>query len=504
MAIGKDRSLQNLIDETPDLVDYFYNDTIAPHFRARTSLNAAFVPPEFSNWRDEQRAWRESVILFDQSHHMPELFLKGPDALRLLTRVGINGFADFTPDRAKQLVACTPRGHVIGDCVAYCLGENSFELVSGMSVLNWVHYQAEAGGYDVTIERDAPTPYNAAGRRILYRFQLDGPNAGKTFNDVVDGGTAPELPFFRTARVRIGGCEVLALRHGMAGHQGVELSGPYEELDTVRAAILAAGKRHGIVRGGTQSYFSTIFESGWMAYPLSGIYTGEEQRGFREWLPATGWEANAQLGGSFRSSDIEDYYVNPWNLGYDRLIKFDHDFIGREALEALGNRPQRRRMTLVWDAGDVLRVLASQFGTGPRYKSLEFPVSFYGFPQFDEVCARDGRPVGLSSHCGFNINEGVVLSLAMLDEEYAIPGMEVVLTWGEPNGGSRKPHVERHEQVKIRATVTPVPYARHVRERRRATGTVPGARLSDIAEDADPTAHGSATGSCRGGRWSGC
>jgi vanillate/3-O-methylgallate O-demethylase len=28
------------------------------------------VAPEFSNWRDEQRAWRDTAVLFDQTHHM--------------------------------------------------------------------------------------------------------------------------------------------------------------------------------------------------------------------------------------------------------------------------------------------------------------------------------------------------------------------------------------------------------------------------------------------------
>ena len=42
------------------------------------------VPTEFSNWRDEQRAWRETAVLFDQSHHMAEITIKGPDALKLL------------------------------------------------------------------------------------------------------------------------------------------------------------------------------------------------------------------------------------------------------------------------------------------------------------------------------------------------------------------------------------------------------------------------------------
>jgi hypothetical protein len=39
---------------------------------------------------------------------MPELFLDGPDALRLLERLGINTVKNSTADRAKQVVACTP------------------------------------------------------------------------------------------------------------------------------------------------------------------------------------------------------------------------------------------------------------------------------------------------------------------------------------------------------------------------------------------------------------
>src|SRR5688500_19074213 len=42
------------------------------------------VPPEYSNWRDEQRAWRESCILFNQSYHMTDMYVEGPDAPKLL------------------------------------------------------------------------------------------------------------------------------------------------------------------------------------------------------------------------------------------------------------------------------------------------------------------------------------------------------------------------------------------------------------------------------------
>ncbi len=461
-------SLQSLIDSKPNLTDYFYNETLAPHFRARTGLTAAFIPPEFTNWRDEQTAWRETAILFDQSHHMPELFIKGPGALPLLTKIGINSLANFGPNRAKQLVGCSPSGHVIGDCVLYWRGEDDFELVSGMALLNWVHYNAEAGGYDVTISRDDPTPYNPTGRRVFYRYQLDGPNAEKIWNEVCEGG-APNVPFFQTTTVRIKGHEVMVLRHGMAGHRGVEISGPYEEGPAVRQAIIDAGEKYGLKLGGTKSYFSTLLESAWMAYPLPAIYTGEDMRGFREWLPANGWEANAQLGGSFVSDNIEDYYVTPYDIGYERIIKFDHDFIGREALEAIANAAPRKRVTLEWNVDDVMKVIGSQFTPGTRYKAFEFPVAYYGFPHFDTVRDTSGKHVGFSNHCGYTNNESAFLSLASIDVSHAEPGTEVVLTWGEPNGGSRKPHVERHEQVEVRATVAPAPYSAAVQRMKRET-----------------------------------
>ncbi len=60
------------------------------------------IPPEFSNWRSEQRAWRESVALFDQSHHMVDLFVKGPDALRVFADLGVNNFSRFRPGVASN------------------------------------------------------------------------------------------------------------------------------------------------------------------------------------------------------------------------------------------------------------------------------------------------------------------------------------------------------------------------------------------------------------------
>lgn len=462
-ALPGTKTLQQFIDATPDLVDHFTNVTMSPHVSGRAVTVP--IPAEWSNWRDEQKAWRETAVLFDQSHHMPELVLRGPDSLRLLSRIGVNSLANLEPGKAKQFVGCSPEGYMIGECILYCHSRDAFELVSGMHLQNWVQYQASVGGYDVSIERNLATADNPGGR-AKFRFGLDGPNAERIFSEVVQG-PAPAIPFFNTAKVRIAGCDVLALRHGMAGHKGVELSGAFEDGPKVRAALLESGARHGLRQGGTLAYFSASAESGWIGYPVPAVYTGERMRAYREWLTAGSWETRIQLGGSFRSGRIEDYYVSPWDMGYDRLIKFDHDFIGRDEIERMCDRPRRTGVSLIWNKDDLTEIFRSMLEPGLPYKAANFPVLHYSFQQYDEVRA-DGALIGTAMRTLYTSNEKEVVSLALVGREHATPGTEVEIIWGEPDGGSRKPHVERHRQQPVRAIVVPKPFASAVQQLKAA------------------------------------
>jgi vanillate/3-O-methylgallate O-demethylase len=414
------------------------------------------VPPEFSNWRDEQRAWRETAVLFDQTHHMTDMCVKGPDVIRLFSHLGVNSFENFVPNKAKQFVACNDDGHVIGDAILFFLDESTVNLVGRPSAHNWVQYHAETGDYDVTVERDERTAVNPTGRRKVYRYQVQGPNADLILAKASEG-PIPQLKFFNMGELGIAGRKVRALRHGMAGAPGLELFGPYEDGEHVRAALVEAGEELGLRQVGTRAYSTNTLESGWIPSPLPAVFTGESMRPYRRWLPADGYEATGSLGGSFYSDDIEDYYLTPHDLGYWPFVKFDHDFVGRAALEEIADTPTRRKVTLAWNPDDVLSAISTLFGTEDPVKYIDFPASNYATWPYDKV-VRDGKVVGISTFSGYSANERSWLSLAMVDVDVPI-GEEITLVWGEEGGGSSRPVVERHVQADIRVVVSPVPYA---------------------------------------------
>lgn len=465
MTTATTRSLQDVIDSVPDLVDYFRSETVSPHVVNRGGISP--LPMEYTNWRDEQRAWREAVLLLDLSHHMPETFLKGPDAVRLLSSLGINSFENYVPLRAKQYLCCGHDGRVIGECMMEHHEDGTYELISGMYAQNWVQYNAEAGKYDVELVRDNPTRQNPKGR-TKYRFQLEGPSAELVLAEASET-PVPDIPFFRLGHCKIAGCDVLALRHGVAGHKGVELSGPAAEGPRVRDALIAAGERHGLKQGGHKALFSALGEVGWVGYPTPAIYSDPRLAAYRKWLSAESWEAQTQLGGSFQSRNIEDYYITPWDLGLERLLKFDHDFVGREALQKLAMRDDhRKKVTLVWNKEDVLKIYASMLEPGTPCKYLELPKASYSWQHYDEVRSLAGDVVGVSVFTGYTVNEAKFLSVAFVNREFATPGTEVVHVWGEPGGKSRHPGVEKHRQTTVRATVAPTPYAKSVQTLKNA------------------------------------
>jgi vanillate/3-O-methylgallate O-demethylase len=174
-------------------------------------------------------------------------------------------------------------------------------------------------------------------------------------------------------------------------------------------------------------------------------------------------QRTGSIGGSFVARRIDDYYMTPYDLGYGPFVKFDHDFAGREALEKIADKPHRNKVTFEWNGDDLAKIHASLFSAGgENYKFFDLPIANYASSSYDKVTMND-KVVGLSMFGGYSYNERSGLSLGVVDPHIEI-GDVLTLVWGEENGGTRKPTVERHKQLDVRVKVSPAPYARGARE----------------------------------------
>jgi len=101
------------------------------------------IPAEFTNWRDEQRAWKEGVALFEQSFHMTETHVRGPDVIEFISGLATNRFDNFKTMRGKQLVMVGHDGWMISDAIVFREEDDFLRVVGPPTASNWVQFNAE-------------------------------------------------------------------------------------------------------------------------------------------------------------------------------------------------------------------------------------------------------------------------------------------------------------------------------------------------------------------------
>jgi glycine cleavage system aminomethyltransferase T len=452
-------TLQDGIDKAGSPVKLLWRPDAPP-------FTVPVLPPEFSGWRQEQTSWRETAAFMNQSFHMRQIYVEGPDAKRMLSEISVNDYEDFVIGRAKQFVPVTPRGHIITDAIVMRLEENRF-VVSGVAAAEtWVRYHAASGRYDVTFLTDpnsgnrfAEPNYASPGMAVkgqepmLFRYQVQGPAAMEIVTRAL-GGPPPEVKFFHSAPVEMAGATFRAFRHGMAGMPGFEFIGDYRHAQAVKDHLLEAGASAGIVEVGGLAYFTGGVESGWMPIPTPGIYTGDELADYRRFVGLHTYEGNVPLQGSYYSDDIEDYYVTPYELGYGRLINTKHEFIGKEALLARKDQVRRTKVTLLWDEEDVRRVLGK--GAEPDF--------FYTHAKHRLEIG--GELVGYTPNAAYIHGERTVIALAYVDLAHAEPGTRLEVVFGQ-HPGPGAPADAHRDFPRIKAVITPTPFNAYARTRYR-------------------------------------
>jgi vanillate/3-O-methylgallate O-demethylase len=412
-----------------------------------------WLPPriesEYEGWAAEQTAWHEGVAISDLSFHMYDTFLEGSDVVAFLSHVSANNYESFAVDQAKQLPV-TERGFLIGDGILLREAENRFTLTGAPAAHGWLGYQAAKGGFDVQLVVDSDMSYRQDSPK-LFRFQIQGPRSAELVESAF-GGPIPESKFFHSVRVELDGRRVRALRHDMAGQSGWEFVGDFADHEYVKDKLMTAGAPLGLAHIGAIAYPTSAIESGWVASPTPAIYTDADLRDYRESLSLFSFEGQLPMYGSFYSDDIEDYYVTPYDLGYGRSISFNHDFVGKAALQAHKEAVRRTKMTLAFDPADVATVVpAGEIG-------LSFP---------KHRVEADGRFIGYTVHLANLAPYGTMLALALIDSAEAKPGTEVTVTWGHHPGDGTAADADLG-YPKLRATLQPAPFSEVARTAYRA------------------------------------
>ena len=401
-------------------------------------FNVRFGKPEYTDWFDESMSWKETCYIGDWSFLWERRF-RGPDALKLFSDIAVNSFAGFDIGQAKHVIHCNDAGKVIHEGILSRLDEEEFMLFGRGGF--WADYKLRHGSYNASSEPDD-----------WFNFQVSGPNSIQVVEKAA-GTSLRDIGFMRFGKICIEGREVLALRQGMAGEIGYELQGPREYSEEIHAAIMTAGKELGIRRLGarvaTVNHLEACFPTIVADY-LPAIFD-ESMEEYREEFKAAmpDFAITFNIAGSFESDDVRDWYRSPVELGWSRNVKFDHEFIGRKALEGEVAHPGRAMRTLVWNADDVIEVYASLFRKGDPYHFMDMPRDQRGFMYADKVL-KDGKAIGVATSRGYSYYFREMISLSTIDIGHSDIGTEVTVVWGNPG----------EPQKEIRARVAPAPYKR--------------------------------------------
>lgn len=402
---------------------------------------------EYTGWIDESSSWKDGCYLGDWSF-LDELRVSGPDALRLFSDFAVNSFAKFELGQAKHIICCSKAGKVIGEGILMRRAEEEFEFQALGPVTPWLEFNLKKGGYQAA----------AAASISKFKFQVSGPKSLSVLEKLV-GGDLRSLRFMYHHEFEIDGVPVTFIRQGMAGEIGFEVQGPAGTARQVSRAILAAGEEYQIRQLGSRTAMINHLEACFptVTHDYIPAVCEEPEHDFYAYLreqekmrPGRRWTLDGclKIKGSFEAPSISAWYRSPVELGWTKNIKFDHEFYGREALEAEVAHPRRTIMTLIWDANDCVDVHASLFReTEDPYEFMDMPRD-PAFAMVAHTVSVGDRPIGAATSRSFSYTFRKMLSHCVIDREFAQVGRTVEVTWGSP--GSR--------QKKIRATVAASPF----------------------------------------------
>ena len=412
---------------TAPLPHPFYADHVLYHaynFRPGVPTVRAW---QFGGWQTESLSWKKGCYIHAGLSGGGPISIKGPEAKKYLQSILINSLANFPIGSMKHAVMCTEDGLIAAHGIIERKGEDHFESFAGGP-------PGAASSLDV--------PFDVEIKRLShYLFQIAGPTSLQVLEKVT-GEKFRDVGFLRFRDSHINGIKTEVGRIGMTGNLAYELHGPIAEGPAIYDAVYRAGKEYGIERLGWGTYLVNHVEGGFPQHTWTFIGA----------VAASRWPEMMkywQVSGSVDPANMRARTRTPVEVRWHNMARFDHDFVGREALAAEMANPKRTTVTLRWNGDDVMDTYASLLRPGDTYKPIDLPYAPQRWPMAhaDHVL-KDGREIGYSSGTIYSYSFREFLSQGCVDIADAKIDNEVVVQWGDHGGAIKS----------IRAAVARFPY----------------------------------------------
>lgn len=411
-----------------------------PDVKTYANLFGGIFQWEADDWESTSLSWKQSCYVHAGISGM-EITVKGPDAQKLVSMSAINNCTNWKIGFGKHLVMCDENGLISSHALVNRTAEDTFVMSAG-NPWPWIKLM-NTGKYNVQ-------PLF----REIFIFQVAGPTSLTCLEDLTQTDLH-DLKCLEFRPVSIPGVDaaVEIERIGMSGTLSYELRGDGVNGPVVYDALYRLGKeKYGMKRLGWRTYFVNHTEGG---YPQTSCSFSQACDIDPEFIASGMNLLPPYYTGSYDPANTRARLRTPGEVGWMWMAKFDHDFIGREAVEREAQAPRRTIVTLEWNSEDVVDIYASQFRDEEPFKYMEMPIA----PQqpagghADRVLTPDGREIGVSSSVVFSKYFRKDISQCTIDIDQAEIGNEVLIEWGDFGGRIKQ----------VRAIVARFPYLDLVR-----------------------------------------
>lgn len=404
-----------------------------------TNLMGKQIVWEGDPWYEVGESYFKSAYIHAGLSGIEETF-RGPDAVKVLSDNSINNVYKWKTGKCKHLVALTPDGLVANHALFFKDAEDSYRTTAGCSVPYIMTLQS--GKYQCEYLS-----------RQVFIHQVSGP-LSLTILEKATQSDLRDVKFLDFRPVTIPGIdtELEICRIGMSGTLAYEIHGDIAFAPEVYDAIYQAGKPMGMKRMGWKDYTVNHTFGG---FPQITVNFEVSLYQYPEFCASAPFPLVCK--GSVDPADIRARFRTPLECDWAWMAKFDHEFVGREALEKEMADPKRKLVTLEFCSEDLADVYRSQFTDEPcKYMDMPCADPQPAGGHQDYVTNAGGKVIGYSADPTYSSHFRTMISQAVIDISEAEEGREVLVQWGDFGGRIKN----------LRAKIVKYPFIHGVQDNR--------------------------------------